>query len=103
MQTENMGTLYILHNTTEQFGMEISPIMCKVMEFKGQLTLRSNTVILNTILKRINTFIYLVCNVLDEEEKDIKNVLTPNLVQRQSRLKVYNILAIPSLLYGCEI
>jgi len=26
-----------------------------------------------------------------------------NLVQKQSRLKVYNILPIPSFLYGCEI
>jgi hypothetical protein len=30
-------------------------------------------------------------------------VLKPNLLQKQSRLKVYNILPISSLLYGCEI
>jgi len=29
--------------------------------------------------------------------------LKPYLVQRQSRLKVFNILAITSLLYGCKI
>jgi hypothetical protein len=28
--------------------------------------------------------------------------LKPNLIQRQSLLKKYNIFAIPSLLYGCE-
>jgi len=33
----------------------------------------------------------------------LNNVLKPNLVQKQSRLKLHNILAIPLLLYGCEI
>jgi len=33
----------------------------------------------------------------------MKNVLKPNSVQRQSRLKVDNILSIPSILHGCEI
>jgi hypothetical protein len=32
-----------------------------------------------------------------------RDISKPNLVQRQSQLKAYNILAIPSLLYGCEI
>lgn len=30
-------------------------------------------------------------------------MLKPNLVQRQTQLRVHNILAIPSLLYVCEI
>jgi len=29
--------------------------------------------------------------------------LKTNLVQRQSQLKIHNILAVASLLYGCEI
>jgi hypothetical protein len=33
----------------------------------------------------------------------LNNVFKPNLVQRQSQLKAYNILAVPSLLYGCEV
>jgi len=33
----------------------------------------------------------------------MKNILKPNLVQRESRLKVYNILAIISLLYFYKI
>jgi hypothetical protein len=49
-----------------------------------------------------------------KEEKDIyskitqilgllNNTLKPNLVQRSTRLKLYKILALPTLLYGIEI
>jgi len=34
---------------------------------------------------------------------NLNNVLKRNLIQRQSQLKVCNILAIPLLLYGCEM
>jgi hypothetical protein len=33
----------------------------------------------------------------------LNNVLKSNLVQSKSQLKVYNVLANPSLLYGCEL
>jgi len=33
----------------------------------------------------------------------LNNILKENLVRKQSRFKVYNIVAIPWLLYGCEI
>jgi hypothetical protein len=38
--------LYTLH-TTEQFGMEISPLKSKVMAFKRQVPIRCKTVIYN--------------------------------------------------------
>jgi hypothetical protein len=64
-----------------------------------------------------NTFTYLGCNISYQEEKDIhskittflqilgllNNALKPNLVQRSTRLKLYKILALPTLLYGSEI
>jgi hypothetical protein len=63
----------------------------------------------NIILEGINTFTYLRFKVCCEGKKDIisglskflqilgivNNILKPNLVQRQSLLKVYNILAVP--------
>jgi hypothetical protein len=33
----------------------------------------------------------------------LKNVLKRSLIQGQSELKVYNVLAVPSLLYGCNM
>jgi hypothetical protein len=64
-----------------------------------------------------NTFICLGCNISYQEEKDIhskirkllqilgllNNTLKTNVVQRSTRLKLYKILALPSLLYGSEI
>jgi len=33
----------------------------------------------------------------------LNNILEPNVVQRQSPFKVYSILAVPSLLYDCDM
>jgi hypothetical protein len=63
------------------------------------------------------TFNYLGCHVSYEGEKDIQdkitkflkilgllnNVLKPNQVHKTTRLKVYNTLAVPTLIYGSEI
>jgi hypothetical protein len=60
---------------------------------------------------------YLGCQISYEGERDVKNkiskflqvtviinnVLKPNQVQKSSRMKIYNTLAIPALIYGSEI
>jgi hypothetical protein len=65
----------------------------------------------------VNTFTYLGYNVSYQEEKFthskitnfftntglLNKTLKPNLVQRSTRLKLYNTLALPTLLYGSEI
>jgi transposase len=67
--------------------------------------------------EQVNTFIYLGCNISYQEEKDIyskitkfvqilgllNNTLKPNLVQRNTRLKLYETLALPNILYCSEI
>jgi hypothetical protein len=87
------------------------------MAFKGTEPIRSKIVIDNRILEQVNTFIYLGCNISYPEEKYINskitnflqilgllsNTLKPNLVQRITRLKLYKTLALPTLLYGCEM
>jgi hypothetical protein len=64
----------------------------------------------NMILDHVNTFRHLVYNISYQEEKDIhskityilqilrllNNTLKPNLVQRNARLKLYKILALPT-------
>jgi transposase len=69
------------------------------------------------ILEQVNTFTYLGCNILYQEEKDIhsktttflqilgllNNTLKLDVVQRSTRLKLYKTLALPTLLYGSEI
>jgi hypothetical protein len=69
------------------------------------------------VLEQVNTFTYLGCKISYQKEKDIhskitkflqiqgllNNTLKPNLVQRNTRLKLYKTLALPALLYGSEI
>jgi hypothetical protein len=68
--------LYAFHNTTEQFGMEISPVKSNVMAFKGQVPIRSKVVLGDTILKQVNASSYLGCIILFEEQKDITSKIS---------------------------
>jgi hypothetical protein len=86
------------------------------MASRGRDPIRNKTVINNKITEQINTFNYLGCSLSYEREKDvttkiskflqiagiINQVLKPSKVQRQTRLIIYNTLAIPILLYGSE-
>jgi hypothetical protein len=97
--------------------MKISHQKTKFMAFKGTEPIRSKIVIDNMILEQVNTVTCLGCNISYQEEKDIhskitkslqilgllNNALKPNLVQRSTRLKLYETLALPTLLYGSEI
>jgi hypothetical protein len=83
-----------VHNSTKQFGAEISPVTFDVMTFKEQLPVRSKIVIRNPVVEQVNTFTYLGCKISYEEkelQKQVKfkdtgilnNVLQPNLVRIQ--------------------
>jgi hypothetical protein len=86
------------------------------MTFRERDPIRSKIVINNKIIEQINTFNYLGCSLSYEREKDvttkvskflqitgiINQVLKLSKVQRQTRLRIYNTVAIPILLYGCE-
>jgi hypothetical protein len=51
--------------------MKISPLKSEVMEFKGQVPIRSKILIDNTILEQVCMFTYLGCKISSKEEKDI--------------------------------
>jgi hypothetical protein len=85
------------------------------MAFIGQV--RCKITINDKIFEQINEFKYLGCQISYEGERDVKNkiskflqvtgtinnVLKPNQVQKSPRMKIYNTLAIPALIYGREI
>jgi hypothetical protein len=68
------------------------------------------------ITEQVNTFSYLRCTLSYKQEKGVTNKLTkflkitgiinqvlkPSKVQKQTRLRTYNTLAIPTLLYISE-
>jgi hypothetical protein len=97
--------------------MTISCKISKVMAFIGQEPIRSKITINDKIFEQVNEFNYLGCQISYKGERDVKNkiskflqvtgtinnVLKPNKVQKSSRMKIYNTLAIPTLIYGSEI
>jgi hypothetical protein len=89
----------------------------KVITFIGQWPVRSKITINDKIFDQVNEFKYLGCQISYEGERDVKNkiskflqvtstinnVLKPNQVQKSSRMKMYNTLAISTLIYGSKI
>ena len=83
--------------------------------FKGQYPVRTKIVIDNKIIEKVNSFNYLG-NIFYEKELDIdnklnnymkitgilNNVFRPQKTLKKTRIKLYNTLALPVLLYGSE-
>ncbi|KAJ4434368.1 hypothetical protein ANN_22927 [Periplaneta americana] len=109
--------LYTLNEILKDFGMEISAQKSKVMAFLGQDPVRSKIIHNNQCLEQVQNFNYLGCEISYQNEKDvnkkitkftqilgiINNTLKAKLVQNSTRIKIYNTLALPTLLYGSEI
>jgi hypothetical protein len=51
--------------------MKIFVLGSKVMAFKGQVLIRSKTIIDNAILEQLKTLTYLGCSISYKEEKEI--------------------------------
>ena len=83
--------------------------------FKGRNPVRTKIVIDNKIIQQVNSFNYLG-NISYETELDIdnklynylkitgilNNVFRPQKTLKKTRIKLYNTLALPVLLYGSE-
>jgi len=86
------------------------------MAFLGQDPVRCKIVVDNKCLQ-VKNFRYFTCEIFYEIEKEIFNKIRkfseilgiindtskPTVVQKFSRIKEYNTLALPILLYGSEI
>ena len=85
------------------------------MAFKGRDPVRTKIVIDNKIIEKVNSFNYLGNMISYEKELDvdnklhnlkitgiINNVFRPQKTLKKTRIKLYNTLALPFLLYGSE-
>jgi hypothetical protein len=86
------------------------------MAFCGPEPIRSKILIDNEIKQQINAINYLWCSMSNEGEKDIdvkipkflkitgliNTIFKPSKFQKQTRIQIYNTLALPTLLYGSE-
>ena len=74
------------------------------MAFKGRDPVRTKIVIDNKIIEQVNSFNYLG-NISYEKELDIdilNNIFRPQKNLKKTRIKLYNTVALPVLLYGSE-
>jgi len=86
------------------------------MVFRGRDPVRTKIVIDNKIIEQVNSFNYLGNMISYEKELDIdnklhnylqitgtlNNVFRPQKTLKKTRIKLYNTLALPVLLYGSE-
>ena len=84
------------------------------MTFKGRDPVRTKIVIENKIIEQVNSFNYLGIMISYEKELDIgnklhndlkitgilNNVFRPQKILKKTRIKLYNTLTLPVLLYG---
>ena len=106
-----------LETVAAKCGRRMSTSKTKTMAFKGSDPVKSKIVVNNNIIvEQVNTFSYPRCLITYQNEKDITvsiptflqitviiyRTLEHAQVQKHTRLKIYNTLALPTLLYGCE-
>lgn len=108
--------LYKLNAIAKEYNMKVSTGKTKVMAFYGKEPIRSKIVIDGKPIEQVNGFKYLGNEIsylgeVDVEKKITKflkvsglinRILPANCIRRETRLKVYNTLAIPMLTYGSE-
>ncbi|KAJ4433821.1 hypothetical protein ANN_16133 [Periplaneta americana] len=109
-------SIYNLQQVAATYNMEISTDKTKIMAFCGKYPIQSKICLDNKILERCNSFPYLGYNISIFEELDISqkinkytramgiinSVMKPSLVQKNTRIHLYNTLARPMLSYGSE-
>jgi hypothetical protein len=101
-----------VNQITTEYGLTISVQKTKSMAFKGQEPIRSKIVIDNKITEQENSFNYLGNLISYGNEMDTYNKLNNYLKitgiinnvfrPEKTRIKLYNILPLPTLSYGSE-
>jgi len=98
-------------------GRKISTSKTNTMAFKPRDPVKSQIVINNNIIEKINTFNYPSCPFSYQNEKAatvklsiflqitriINSTLKSSQVQKQTSLAIYNTSVLPTVLYGWEI
>lgn len=108
--------VYKLHQIAADYGFKVSIEKTKTMAFKGKYPVRTKIVIEGKILEQVKHFKYLGCYVSYEKEIDLDEKLNrfrsicgtihrnlKNKTRKETRVKFFNTVAIPVLMYGNEI
>ena len=108
-------SVFLLKNIGKEYNMKISTRKTKVMAFAGKDPVRSKIVLDNRILEQVSHFTYLGCDVSYEKDKEILrrvsrfqtvcgfiNRTFRRRVRKDTQARLYDVMAVPLLLYGCE-
>lgn len=104
-----------LQKIVETYNLKISTSKTKVMAFKGINPVRSKIVINNTPIEQIHRFTFLGCDISYHGEIDINGKIAKfnkmngtirrtlkRKVRKETIMKFYKVIAIPTCLYGSE-
>jgi len=107
--------VYLLYNISKEYNLEIATKKTKVFGFVGTDHLRTLIIINNETLEQVSQFTYLGCSIFYQFSNDVEFKLAKLLqlignikrtifkkVRTESILKIYNILVLPTFLYGSE-
>lgn len=116
-ETENklQMSIFILKNILEEYGLKMSAQKSKVMAFRGKYPVRSKIAIGNYNLEQVSNFRYLGCDISFNIDRDVENKLVKfrnvcgtihkylrNRTRKETRLKFYKTIAVPTLMYASE-
>lgn len=106
---------YTLSTISRQYNLEISTKKTKIFGFVGTDHIRTKIIIENEILEQVHQFNYLGCNVSYQVSNDLESKLAKFLqligtikrtilrkVRKETILKLYKTLILPTFLYGSE-
>ena len=116
-ENELQRSVYNLEKIAKKFGMKISSSKTKTLAFKGKEPTRSKIVVNGKIVEQTSSFRYLGTEIsyrgeVDIEEKITKflrvtglinRIMNPNNIRKETRIRIYNTLAVPMLTYGSEV
>lgn len=119
-KTENdlQYSLHILNQIAKNYNFKISKSKTKIMAFLGKMQIRSKIIIDEQPLEQVSNYKYLGCemSVYSGNLKDIDTKLSRfkmicstihktlrNKTRKETRMKFYKTMAVPTLLYGSEV
>lgn len=106
-------SVHHLNKICKGYDIKISKEKTKVMAFCGKSPVRTKIVVDNKIIEQVSSFNYLGCEIGHDEDTNKKlskfqsvcgiiHRTMKNKTRKETRIKFYNTMAIPVLLYGSE-
>ncbi|KAJ4446628.1 hypothetical protein ANN_13325 [Periplaneta americana] len=114
-ESELQRAVYELQKVCEKYNFRISINKTKTMAFQGKFSVRTKIVLNDTPLEQVTRFKYLGTQLTYKHESDCKYKLPifqqlcgtinrnlKNKARKETQIKFYKVIAVPSLLFGSE-